>query len=295
VILSRRTGETPDGPRNFVLAADDYGLSPGVSRAILGLLRARRISATGSMVNAPAFREFARELLPFAERADLGLHLNLTTAAPLAAMPVLAPSGGLPALGRLARLAAISGAARAEIAAEIERQLDAFEGALGRPPDYVDGHRHAHVLPGVRGALLAAIARRYPTHRVYLRDPFDTPGAILARGVVPGKAAAIAALSVGLRRQAKRHGIATNDSFAGVSAFDPNREFGSDFRRYLLVARERHLVMCHPGEADDTALAGLDEVTATRPLETRYLTSNQFNETCDELGLAPSRFQWPES
>ncbi|HUN11578.1 MAG TPA: ChbG/HpnK family deacetylase, partial [Rhabdaerophilum sp.] len=36
-------------PRPFVLCADDYGMTPAVSRGILRLIEAGRISATGAM------------------------------------------------------------------------------------------------------------------------------------------------------------------------------------------------------------------------------------------------------
>ncbi|MBF0335117.1 MAG: ChbG/HpnK family deacetylase, partial [Alphaproteobacteria bacterium] len=39
--------------RPFVLCADDYGLSPGVSRGILALIEMGRVSATGCMVTMP--------------------------------------------------------------------------------------------------------------------------------------------------------------------------------------------------------------------------------------------------
>ena len=92
-------------------------------------------------------------------------------------------SRSIPALRDLARAAATSLVARREIAAEIGRQLDAFEDRLGRPPDFIDGHQHVHVLPGVRRGLLDAVASRYAAGSVYLRDPADSAAAIRARGV----------------------------------------------------------------------------------------------------------------
>jgi predicted glycoside hydrolase/deacetylase ChbG (UPF0249 family) len=276
--------------RAFVLCADDFGLTAGVSRAILSLLAKGRLTATGAMTSRPAWREFAPDLKAFAGKADLGLHFNLTCAAPLGAMPALAPGGALPPLGRVAKAALASAPARAEIAAELARQLDAFEDALGVPPDFVDGHQHVHVLPGVRGAVIDAVARRYPEGSVYLRDPFDTPGAIVARGEAVGKALVIAALALGLGRQARGRGIPVNDSFAGVSAFDPRRDYGEAFRRFVMVRKGRLLVMCHPGEARDPDLAGLDPVAATRPIEAAYLGGNQFLEDMTEAVLRPARF-----
>lgn len=250
----------------FVLCADDFAMTEGVSRSILALLADGRLSATGAMTSRPHWRRLAGELAAFAPRADLGLHLNLTCAAPLGTMPIVAAGGTLPKLPDLARMALISGAARTEIAAEIARQCAAFEDALGRPPDFIDGHQHVHVLPGVRNAVIAAVASRYALGSVYLRDPADSLSAIRERGVAVGKALVIAGLSLGFGGSARRAGIPVNRGFAGVAPFDPGRDFGSDLRRFLVRPGPAHLVMCHPGFIDDE-LARIDPVIATRPLE----------------------------
>jgi hypothetical protein len=250
----------------FVLCADDFALTEGVSRSILTLIEAGKLSAAGAMTNRPHWRSFAAAFGALGERADLGLHLNLTCAAPLGGMPRLAPGGEFPALRDLARAAATSPVARREIAAEIARQLDAFEDRLGRPPDFIDGHQHVHVLPGVRRSLLDAVMARYAAGRVYLRDPADSVAAIRARDVAVGKALTIAALALGFRRAALRRGIPVNRGFSGVAPFDPGRDFAADLQRFLLRPGPAHLVMCHPGFVDDE-LARLDPVIATRPIE----------------------------
>ena len=268
----------------FVLCADDFALTEGVSRSILALLGAGKLSAAGAMTNRPHWARFAGEFAVHAESADLGLHLNLTCAAPLGEMPLLAPGGALPPLGELARAAVVSGAVRREITAEIARQLDAFEDGLGRPPAFLDGHQHAHVLPGVRRAVLAALQARYRPGTVYLRNPADSPRAIRARGVATLKALVISGLAQGLGAAARRRGIPVNRGFSGVSPFDPARDYGDDLRRFLLEPGPAHLVMCHPGFVDDE-LAGLDPVVATRPAEHAALLAFE-----PPAGLAMVRF-----
>jgi predicted glycoside hydrolase/deacetylase ChbG (UPF0249 family) len=252
--------------RSFVLCADDFAMTEGVSRSILELLAAGRLSATGVMTSRPHWPRLAGELAAFSGKADLGLHLNLTCAAPLSAMPTVARSGSLPKLGELAPLALRSDAARAEIANEIARQLDAFEQHLGRAPDFVDGHQHVHVLPGIRHQVLDALAARYPAGSVYLRDPSDSFAAIRARGVAIGKALTVAGLATGLRRAAAQRGIPTNRGFSGFSPFDSRRDFTDDLAAFLIRPGAAHVVMCHPGHVDDELIA-LDPVVATRPLE----------------------------
>lgn len=271
--------------RGFVLCADDFAMTEGVSRSILELLDHGRLSATGAMTNRPHWPGLAGALGAFAGRADLGVHLNLTCGAPLAPMLLVAPGGELPALRDLARMALRSAAARREIAAEIARQVDAFAQRLGRAPDFLDGHQHVHVLPGVRRAVLDLVAARYPGGETYLRDPSDSVGAIRSRGVAVGKALVIAGLATGLRRAASRRGIVLNRGFSGVSPFDPARDFGADLARFLHRPGPRHLVMCHPGFVDDE-LRRLDPVVATRPVEHAALMAFRPPE-----GLVLSRFR----
>ena len=79
--------------RKIVLCADDFGLTDGVSRGILELAEAGRISATGAMTNMPGWRRSAQALKPLVGRIGIGLHLNLTVGAPIGPMPVLARGG----------------------------------------------------------------------------------------------------------------------------------------------------------------------------------------------------------
>jgi hypothetical protein len=279
-------------PTRFSLVADDFGMTQGVSRSILALLEMGRLSGTGVMANMPWAAPLGRDLAAFAGPADLGLHLNLTLGRPVGAMPSLCPGGDLPAFGKLARLAlaggALRGAVAAEIAAEIDRQIEACATVLGRLPDYVDGHQHVHVLPGIRSALLAAVARR-PGWTPWLRDSGDRLGAIVTRGVAVPKALVIAGLSLGFARAARRAGLETNEGFSGVSPFDPARDFGADFARFLAVPGPRHLVMCHPGLVDDD-LARLDPVVATRPQEHAFLSGDRFSDALAEAHLSLATF-----
>jgi chitin disaccharide deacetylase len=254
----------------FVLCADDFAMTAGVSRAIVELAAAQRLSATGAMTNRPHWRVWAPEIAAHAATLDIGVHLNLTCAAPLGPMPVLAPGGELPRLGQIIRAGLMSAAARAEIAAEIARQLDAFEEVMGCAPDFIDGHQHVHAMPGLRGLVLAELVRRYPHAKPYLRDPADSIGAIRARGVAVRKALTISGLAAGSGAAAMAAGFATNQGFAGVSPFDPARDFAADMAGFLVEPGPRHLVMCHPGHVDDELLR-LDPVVATRPIELEAL------------------------
>jgi predicted glycoside hydrolase/deacetylase ChbG (UPF0249 family) len=260
----------------FALCADDYALTPGVSRGILELLTARRLTAVSVMVTEPGWPAAAAELRPFAEIVDVGLHLNLTLGSPLGAMPGLAASGKFPALGTLVRSALLGGLPVAEIAAEIARQVHAFAQAFGRLPDYVDGHQHVHTMPGIRRALLKTLVGRGLAGRLWLRDPGDQLHAIAARRM-PGKALVVAALTAGFSGQASAQGFELNQGFAGFSDFDPRGDYAAIFAASLRSPGRRHLVMCHPGYSDD-ALVALDPATASREAELAFFLSPAFSE-----------------
>jgi predicted glycoside hydrolase/deacetylase ChbG (UPF0249 family) len=258
-------------PLACVVCADDFALTDGVSRAILGLLGSGHISATGAMTNRPGWQRWGRELVAFAGRADLGVHLNLTAGSPLTAMPCLAPDGQLPALGTVLRRACLSETVRKEIASEFAAQIACFSDVTGRAPDFVDGHQHVHALPGV-AAVTLSLRQGDPTlARSYLRDPTDSALTIRLRGSATRKALLVAGLAAPFARRLRQAGIACNRGFSGFSAFDPAEDQLALLARQIVAPGRRHMVMCHPGSADDSELDGLDPVRETRPLETAAL------------------------
>ena len=276
-------------PVPFILIADDYALTDGVSRAICELLDKGRLSGTGAMTNQPGWPSLAPALQPFFDKRDLGLHLTLTLGAPLGNMPKLAADGVLPTLGKILSGALSGQLSRNEIAEEIIRQIGAFEDHTGRLPDFIDGHQHVHVLPTVRAALFEAIERYRSGWRPWLRVPADRFGAIMARGTTVGKSLFIALLGQGFAASARKRGFPVNDSFSGVSDFKADGSFADDFRRYLLVAGRRHLVMCHPGHSDE-ALAALDPVTKARDEECAFLNSDAFDTLMTSMNMRVARF-----
>ena len=74
------TGAAP--PRRIWLCADDYGISPGVNRAIRDLIERGRLNATSAMMVGPAIgRDEVNALKAAAAnscRCAIGLHVTLT-------------------------------------------------------------------------------------------------------------------------------------------------------------------------------------------------------------------------
>lgn len=264
-------------PFRFVLCADDYALSPAVSRGIREALAAGRLSATSVMTTQAGWASEAAALREVASRADVGLHFNLTLGAPLGPTPILAPNGRLPGISALMAASRAGKLPQAEIAAELGRQLDAFERHWGRPPDFVDGHQHVQILPGASEPFLAELTRRGLAGKIWLRGSGDKPLRTILRGVELKKALGVAFLGRAFAGRARAAGFAVNDGFSGFSSFDAARDYAADFARYLKAPGARHLVMCHPGHVDEE-LARLDPVTGSRERELAFLMSDAFTQ-----------------
>ena len=273
-------------PVPIVLCADDYGLAPGVSSAIRQLIEAGRLSATGCMAASRFWVVEAPPLAALGERADLGLHFTLTGMAPLGPMARLAPGGIFPGLGVLTRLAYSRALDQGEIGAELDRQIAAFAAAIGRPPDFIDGHQHVHQLPVVRGAVLA----RARAHGAYLRYATEPLWAVLGRGIAVARSAAIALMGRSLAREGRQAGIPGSSSFRGVRDFAPSEDYARLFPRFLARPARAMIVACHPGRVDE-ALIAADPVTVAREDEFSYFASPRFAADLAAAGVRLARFR----
>ena len=273
----------------FVLCADDFAMTAGISRGIIELLAHGRLTATGVMTNRPHWPRAARDLIEFDGYADLGVHLNLTCAAPLTRMPVLAPEGRLPGLKKLLALAIAGRLPTQEIAHEFGAQLDGFEQQMGRAPDFIDGHQHVHGLKALQPIFLDVISRRYRVGRKpYIRVTEDRKLRILRRGTFIAKAFQVRQLTIGFSHALEQAGFPTNNGFSGFSSFDPAADYAAQFASYLKARGKRHLVMCHPGYVDEE-LPLIDPVTTAREKELAFLMSDNFLALCQRMEARPVR------
>ncbi|AYH42550.1 ChbG/HpnK family deacetylase [Azoarcus sp. DN11] len=278
-------------PRPIIVCADDYGIAPGVSEAIAELIGAGRLSATSCMTALPDWKRRAGLLRLTTARhpADVGLHLTLTDHVPLTAAPGLAQAARLPPMGRLLPRALARTLPRQAVRDELRAQLDAFEDAWNGPPDYIDGHQHAHVLPGIREELVAELLRRYPSTPVWVRDCCEPLARCVRRGTALPKALLISSLGLGLRRLLRRHGLPANDGFAGLHDFSGRVPFRTLMQSFLAGSGPRPLVHVHPGRVDDE-LRACDVLTTPRETELAYLASPAFADDLAEAGFHPARF-----
>lgn len=267
--------------KQIILCADDFGQSAAISSGILQLVAAGRLSAVGCMSEAAAWREFGGALAAWRDTIDIGLHFNLTQAFPaqtFAARP----------LGAIL-FDALAGRLRADtLAAALHAQLDRFEAVAGAAPDFVDGHQHVHVFPGIRATLLRELSRRYARRGPYLRNVNPRLGNPLAGGIDGIKIAILKTLDTGFASAAHRNGLACTRGFGGIYSLHPDADFPALMRRWLMQARHGDLLMCHPGVACNDAE---DPIAATRPGELQYLGSAGFAAALHDYGVELRRFR----
>ncbi len=232
---------------NVALCADDYALTPRISAAILDLARAGRISAVSCMTASPLWPELGPALRPLADKVDVGLHITLVDEPPLTPMPRMAPLGRLPSIGQLIAKSHLRQLAPGEISREIDAQVAAFVAIMDRAPSHIDGHLHAHVLPGIRDLVLAAAERLTP--RPWLRTITDS--AVFRRREVL-KVSVLNLLGRRFTQMARTRGFATNDGFSGFYDFAAE-DYAAAFPSFLQNTGPRHLILCHPGKEQDDA------------------------------------------
>lgn len=268
----------------LVVCADDYALTPGVSRAIRELLAARRISATSVMTVSEFWPSEAGALQQFAVAADIGLHVTLTDQMPLGPMATFAPAGRFPTMGEVYKMGILRRLPIPEIVDEIERQVAAFVSHFGAPPAYLDGHHHVHQLPGVRD-IVVDVAARLGQGRVWVRCCRERPMLVLKRGVAMAKALAIGGFGGGIEILARQAGVPVNRGFSGAYDYlGDTRPIGELFERFVHGADENTLVMCHPGYVD-AELDGRDAMKTPRETEFAYLMSDAWPELLRKSGL----------
>jgi predicted glycoside hydrolase/deacetylase ChbG (UPF0249 family) len=262
--------------RHIWLCADDYGMSPAVNRAIRDLIERGRLNATSAMVVGPAIGRDEVSALKSAAaknpRCAIGLHATLTAPFRPLTMHFNPIDGGMfhpfPKLFR----AGLFGRLDPEvIRTEVLVQLATFGDLFGRAPDFVDGHQHAQLFPGVRDGFVAAVKEAAP--KAWVRQ-CGRVQPLLQRLRAP-KAMVLDLLSAQFRRRATRAHLAFNPGFAGAYDFFRQPDFASLMKTFLQGLPDQGVIMCHPGMVDDV-LVSLDPLTVQREREYAFLGGADF-------------------
>ena len=247
--------------KRLILCADDFAVHQAASTGIARLAAMGRISATSAMVLSPRWAADAPLLHELRGRIDVGLHLDWTSEFAVVA------GHGL-SLGGAMLKAALGGFNHEAARGVIERQLDAFETQWKAPPDHVDGHQHVQQFAGIRQALLAALAKRYPDAKPYLRV------SRAPEGQADVKSRIIAALGANAIEKLATHvGRTRAVALSGIYNFSGTVEgYGQRMNHWLQTSPDHTIIMCHPALAAGSG----DSIGAARAREFAYLSGDDF-------------------
>lgn len=160
--------------RCLILNADDFGLTPGINRAIAELFHAGALTSTTLMPCGPAFDD-AVTISRSNPGLGVGCHIVLTDGSPVCApseIPSLLGPDGKSFRASLLdfQVALLAGRIKEdEILREVLAQIDKLQRA-GFSVTHVDTHKHTHIFPRVARPLLAAAERMGVTA---VRNPFE--------------------------------------------------------------------------------------------------------------------------
>ncbi len=266
-----------DRQRKLTLCADDFGQSKDISDGILDLIACRRLTATSVLSEGPFWPEGAQRLRDLQDRADVGVHLNLTHAFP-------DTSGNRPLIHWL--IATQSGRFTGhKIKDRFLRQIDLFTQHFRRLPDFIDGHQHVHAFPVIRQAMMDAISLRW--NKTDERPWVRTPDRLIDDGGSHIKSFIVRFASRGFSSFVEQHGLKTTEHFAGVYGLSASANFDRRMRRWLQLTPNGTLLMCHPGRPSKDYS---DPIGGARAAEFHYLVSPKFAEDCQRSSIRLVRF-----
>ena len=161
--------------KNFILNADDFGMSEAFNKAVLegntqGILTSASICANGE-----AFESAINEILPQCPTLSLGVHLNIIEGKSLTECPLLTDKNGQFNNGYISMILKSFNKdfieqVEKEFRAQIEKVLSVAH------VDHIDSHVHTHAIPNIF-KLTAKLAKEYniPYIRTQFEKPYITP------------------------------------------------------------------------------------------------------------------------
>jgi len=274
--------------RRLIVNADDFGLTPGVNRAILEAHAHGVVTSATLMANAAGFDEAVR-LTKSSPALSVGCHVMLVDGAPVSnpsEIPTLTDSGKFGTRLTGFAMRAVGGSINpAEIETEVAAQVSKLQ-AAGIQPSHVDTHKHTHMFPQILRPLLRA-AKAWGVRAV--RNPFGrfAFSAVLGRPKLwkrYGELMLLNPLARSFLRSVQAEGMLTPDGSVGVAATGSLDE--KLFRQIVENLPEGTWeFVSHPGYND----AALDRVRTrlrqSRERELQILTSPAIRETIERGGI----------
>jgi hopanoid biosynthesis associated protein HpnK len=269
--------------RRLIINADDFGLTPGVNRAIVEGNASGVVTSATLMANAKA-SVAATDLAKAQPNLKTGCHVVLIDGEPLATnLPTLTNSSERfrSSLKQFAVAAVRKQMSADEIQREAEAQIHKIQ-ACGVTLTHVDSHKHTHMFPQVLRPVLRA-AKACGVKAV--RNPFEplrswpremllgTPGLWFRSAAVM----AFQMFAAEFHRALKEEGMASTDGTVGIAAT------GMLDQQILLkifkaLPEGTWELVCHPGYSDADLQATGTRLTQSREIELAALTSAETRE-----------------
>ena len=237
--------------RRLIINADDFGLAPGVNRAVVelqqaGVLTSATLMATGAYFSPAVYLAFAQPALA------VGCHVVLVdglTVLRADEVPSLLHRGRLrTTVGAFIRDLMRGRIREREIEAEAIAQIRRIQSS-GVTVSHLDSHKHLHAFPRVlRPLLRAARACRVKC----VRNPFEPLWSLRATGGAGWRRVQVHLMRTQRRaflRMTKEHGLSTTDGAIGVLATGCLDE--AVLRKLLsAIPGGTWELVCHPGYRD---------------------------------------------
>lgn len=268
----------------LIVNSDDYCRTSPISRGVREAHLRGIVSSTTCMMNFPNAAEDITAALKETPNLGLGVHLVLTSGAPLSP-PEEVPSlvtaeNRFPGLGLF--LERLDGVNAAEVKAEWRRQIERFVAVSGRHPTHLDSHHHSSYYRKdfFRGML--ELAREYgcAIRQVTAQDDG------FLRGLPAGVRETILDYAPALLRE---FGVPTTDAF--YASFYDEQATKEEVIGILerLPAEGVFELMCHPGYSD-AALEASSTYNRQREEELAVLTDDEVRGAVGRFGIELATF-----
>lgn len=250
-------------PARLILNADDFGLTPGINRAIGELNSAGAITSATLMANGPAFDDAVAVALAH-PTLGVGCHIVLTDGIPIsppASIPsLIGPDGKSfrPSVTQFLRALFLGRISADDVAREAHAQIHKLQ-RVGIRITHIDTHKHTHLFPAIARPLLDVAEQAGITA---IRNPFEPHWSLALNHGSPWRRLAIKLIDQLRPRfnaipQIRDGRIRTTEGTIAIAA---TGQFDGPTLAQLLAAlpaEGAYELCCHPGYND----SDLDQVS----------------------------------
>ena len=256
----------------LIINADDFGLTPGVTRGILDAHLNGVVTSTSAMMNSPHIAESLAAAFRDAPNLGIGVHLVLTWGKPILSQEKISTlvdnTGHFYKIHQLSQK--VDNFRSDDVRAEWHSQIQAFI-TSGCRPDHLDSHHHSSYLNPNLFTIMLDLAREFD---LPIRMPSKPEGS--SQKIEP------------FVQILDEHTVRYPQSC--ITAFYDEGASLANLSRILSVLPEGVTeLMCHPGYADCELMEG-SSYTNARETELQILTGNEIKAFIKDNNISLARF-----